>query len=87
MGWHNILLDNLLATFERVIRAFRSIKNFENSLVTFVRRSILVKESNGRNLKMANRGNQGKVCIDFPLFWRQTVHFLIFENRRVRKVH
>ena len=61
MGSNNISSDKSFTTFERAVRAFRGIKNFENSLVTFVRRSILVKESDGRNLKMANRGNQGKV--------------------------
>ena len=77
MGWHNILLDNLLATFERVIRAFRSIKNFVNRFIIFDRRSILVRLSDGRNLKMRNPGleanygakmvqNQCKKCLDFP---------------------
>ena len=73
MGWDNILLDSLLATFERAIRALRSIKKFVNRFIIFDRRSILVRLSDGRNLKMRNPGleanydakmiqNQCKMC-------------------------
>ena len=68
------VMDNyvLLTTFERTIRAFCSIKIFAKRLRIRDARSILVRWSDGGNLKMRNSGNQGRFLPWFCImhFWR-----------------